>query len=71
MAKRKLRSQPRVPGQPKIYTGGGIPAALRLRVVADSREYGVSKSWVVATALAKHFGFDLLKYYEADKRTKK
>lgn len=66
MARRRAHSQPRIPGTPRIPTGTSLIPELRERVEREAARYGVSKSWITAIALAKHF--DLFLPEEADYR---
>lgn len=61
-----VRCQPRVAGGRKPV-GGAVIKEIERRVRRDSREFGVSKSWIVACALGKWFGVRVVKYIEAEK----
>lgn len=64
---RARHSQPRST-RPRIPTGTSLLDDLRREVEHECTHYGVSRSWVLALALAKHF--DLAIPDEADYRTK-
>ncbi len=54
---RKFRSQPRY-GSPRLHVGSAFIPDLELAVEAEMRKYGVSRSFVIATAVAFALSID-------------
>ena len=59
MKRQKIRSQRRVPGETRIPTSSSLLKVLREKVENDAARYHVSKSYVVATALAAVYGVEI------------
>lgn len=57
MANGTIRRQPSVKGG-RIPLGSCLLKQIRRAVERDAATYGVSKSWVVAVILAKHYKID-------------
>lgn len=57
-----IRAQRRVPGG-RMPLGATVLREIRARVEADAARYGVSKSFVIAVALAKVYGIDKQEWY--------
>ncbi len=56
--KRKTRTQKRIPGLARIPSNAALLPVLRKRVEREAAKWGVSKSFVIAVALAHTFGVE-------------
>lgn len=54
------KAQPRIPGERKVPTPSSLQREIRRRVEDDALRFGVSRSWVVATALAAVYGIEII-----------
>jgi hypothetical protein len=55
----RIRTQPRIPGTRRLPIGSAIDHAIERALNREMLRYGVSRSFVVAVALAYTFGIEL------------
>lgn len=60
-----MNAQPRVKGVRRVPTYASLLPAIEQAVAKTARQFGVSKGWVRATALAQYFGVDEQQDYRA------
>jgi len=56
--KKRIRGQRRIPGLTRVPSNAALLPVLRRRVEKEAARFGVSKSFVIAVALAHTFGVD-------------
>ena len=55
----------------RLRLASSVHSAIRRAVEADAKHFGVSMSFVQATALADHYGIDIEKCYEVKPEQKR
>ena len=69
MGKRRYASQPRIPGACRLPQSAALEARIMAKVTSEATRYNVSRSFIVAVALADALGVELDEgYHYHDKR---